>query len=196
MKRTVSVIISIVFTGVFAASAFGQATKIGWIDTGAFGDEKEGVTKYINALKALDNEMKPRVTELQTIAAKIKTISDDLQKMQSNPAIPVDQKVALQKQDEGNSLQRQYDFKKKEYDAALETRSGAVLGPVSDEIGKAIQDFAKQKGYVAILDINALAQANAILALDSTANVTKEFIAYFNTRPAATTASSATPNKP
>lgn len=199
MKRISTIAVSFVFAAIFAVSAFAQtgtptgtqaaATKIGWLDTGAFaGDEKglNGVTKYINALAALDAEMKPRVTELNGIQAKLKTISDDLTKMTSNPAVPVDQKAAAAKQDEGQRLQREFEFKKKEYDAAVEKRSGEVLGPVSTEISRSIQEYAKARGYAVILDIAALANANAILALDASANITKDFITYFNTRPAGT----------
>ena len=61
MRRISTFAVSFLFAAVFAVSAFAQvqpaASKIGWIDTGAFADEKEGVTKYINALKALDGEM-------------------------------------------------------------------------------------------------------------------------------------------
>ena len=200
MKRISILAVSFVLAAVFAVSAFAQAgaqpapSKIGWIDTSAFADEKEGVTKYNNALKALQAEMKPRQTELQTIDSKIKTISDDLAKMQANTAVPFDQKTALAKQDEGQKLQRDFDYKKKDYDAVLSKRSGEILGPVSADISKAIQDFAKQKGYSVILDIAALANDNmiAILAMDASANVTKEFIAYYNTRPG-TTATTTTP---
>jgi len=188
MKRISLIAASFVFVAVFAVSAFAQtpATKIGWLDTGAFADEKEGVTKYINALKALDGEMKPRVTDLQTIQTKLKTLSDDIAKMTANTAIPVDQKALASKQDEGQRLQREFDFKKKEYDAAVEKRSSEVLGPVSADISKAIQDFAKLKGYAVVLDIDKLAQANVLLVLDPAASITKEFIAYYNQRTPAT----------
>ncbi len=198
MRRFTLLAVSFVFAAVFAVSTLAQAgavpaaSKIGWLDTGAFADEKEGVTKYVAGLKALDLEMKPRVTELQTIQARLKTISDDLAKMQANPNVPVDQKTAQAKQDEGQELQRTFDFKKKSYDAAVEKRSGEVLGPISADISKAIQDYAKLKGYAVVLDINALAQQNAILALDTSANITKDFIVYYNARPA-TTATTATP---
>ena len=199
MKRFTLLTVSFVFAALFAVSTFAQAgavpaaSKIGWLDTGAFADEKEGVTKYIAGLKALDGEMKPRVTELTTLQTRLKTIADELTKIQNSPAnVPIDQKAAQAKQDEGQRLQREFDFKKKEYDAAVEKRSGEVLGPVSADISKAIQDYAKLKGFAVVLDINALAQQNAILALDATANITKDFIVYYNARPA-TTATAATP---
>src|SRR4029079_9375152 len=108
-----------------------------------------GITKYLGALKQIETEMKPRVTELQTLQARLKAISDDLHKMQSNPAIPVDQKAFAAKQDEGQRLQREGEFKKKELDAAVDKRNQELLGPVTNDILKAVQDFAKQKGYVA-----------------------------------------------
>lgn len=194
MKRISNIALSFAFTAVFAVAAFGQAQpgKIGWLDTGAFGDSKEGVTKYITALTSLDNEMKPRVTELQGMQTKLQTIASEIEKMRSNTAVPVKPEAIIAKQEEGQKLQREFEFKKKEYDAQVESRSGQVLGPVSADISKAIQDFAKQKGYAVVLDIAALANANIILALDPTSNITKEFIAYYNTRPA-TTATAATP---
>lgn len=200
MKRFNTLAVSILFAAVFAVSAFAQGgaqpatSKIGWIDTGIFGDDKEGVTKYVNALKSLQAEMKPRITELQTLQNRIQAIADELSKMQSNPNVPIDQKAAQAKQDDGQRLQRELEFKKKEYDAMAAKRGGEILGPIQADIFKAIQDFAKQKGYTAVLDIAALANENmnAILALDQSVNITKDFVTYYNTRPA-TTATTAAP---
>lgn len=198
MKRISTMALGLIFASIFAVSAFGQAGapaagKIGWIDTGMFADEKEGVTKYNNALKALDTEMKPRVTELTALQTRLQKIAEEIRTATNVPAgVPVNQQVVTQKQDEGQRLQREFEFKKKEYDAAVEKRSGEVLGPVSADISKAIQDYAKQKGYSVVLDIAALANANAILALDAASNITKDFIVFYNARPA-TTATTATP---
>lgn len=185
----------------FSVSAFGQVAtpasgsgKIGWINTAEFSDDKAGVTKYNNALKALEAEMKPRVTELTTMQNKLRTISEELQKMTSNPAVPVNQQAAQAKQEEGQRIQREMEFKKKEYDAAMAKRGNELLGPIQNDLLKAIGDYAKAKGYAVVLDIAALANdnMNAILALDPTANITKDFITFYNARPA-TTATTATP---
>jgi Skp family chaperone for outer membrane proteins len=145
-------------------------------------------------IQALEAEMKPRVTELQGLQARLQTISNDLKNMQANTTVPLDPKAAAAKQEEGQKLQREFEFKKKEYDAAMAKRGQEVLAPIQNDLLKAIGDFAKQKGYVAVLDIAALANdnMNAILALDPTANVTKEFITFYNARPG-TTATTATP---
>jgi len=113
MKKFSAVVFGLVFVALFAIAASAQVPavqKIGWIDTGAFGDEKEGVTKYVNSLKALATEMKPRVTKLQGMQTRLKAISDELAKMNTaNPAVPVDAKAAQAKQDEGEKLQRDFD---------------------------------------------------------------------------------------
>jgi Skp family chaperone for outer membrane proteins len=196
MKRINTVAVSLVFAAIFAVSALAQApaaAKIGWIDTGMFADDKEGVTKYMNALKALDAEMKPRVTELQGLQTRIQNIAKEISTMTNTPAgVPVNNTAIAAKQEEGQKLQRGFEYKKKEYDAAVESGQGKHLGPVSADISKAIQEFAKQKGYSVILDIDKLGQAGVLLALDQTANITKEFITFYNARPA-TTATTATP---
>ena len=202
MKRMSLLALSLILTALMAVSAFAQAAqpgagKIGWLNTSAFADEKAGITKYLGALKQIESEMKPRVTELQALQARLKAISDDLSKMQSNPAIPVDQKAFAAKQDEGQRLQREGEFKKKEYDAAVEKRSSEVLGPITKDILAAVQDYAKNKGYAVILDIATLDQARAILAIDPAADITKDFIVFYNARPGTTAATnSTTPAKP
>jgi len=195
MKRMSLLAVSFIFTALMAASASAQAPaagKIGWLNTADFADDKAGITKYLGALKQIESEMKPRVTELQTLQARLKGISDDLNKMQANPAIPVDQKAFAAKQDEGQRLQREGEFKKKELDAAVDKRNQELLGPITGDILKAVQEFAKQKGYIAVLDISMLDQAHAILALDPSADITKEFITFYNARPNST-ATTATP---
>jgi hypothetical protein len=58
---------------------------------------------------------------------------------------------------------------------------------------KAIQEFTKQKGYGLVLDAARLDAAQLILGYDEAkVDVTKEFIAFYNARPA-TTAAATTP---
>ena len=192
MKRIGFFAASFVFLFVIASASFAQAvpaTKIGWIVTSDFGDEKGGITKFLNASKAVETEMKPRALELQTIQIKIKSISDDLAKMTGNPAVPVDQKAAAAKQEEGQRLQREYEFKQKEAQAAYEKRRAEVIGPITNNILQALQDYAKLKGYAVIIDVTALGaadQPSPVLVFDPSADITKDFITYYNARPAAT----------
>jgi Skp family chaperone for outer membrane proteins len=200
MFKKISTIAAILmFAALFATNSFAQAqpaaAKIGWIVTAAFGDDKEGITKYVTANKSLDAEMLPRVNELKAIQTKLQTIADDIKKMQSNPAVPVNQQALAAKQDEGEKLQRDYEYKQKDAQAIYQSRREAVLGPITGAIFTALQEYAKTKGYGVIIDASTLGnpdQPSPILVLDPSANITKDFVTWYNARPA-TTATTAKP---
>jgi Skp family chaperone for outer membrane proteins len=197
MKKFGLLALSIVFAALFSVTSFAQvqpgAGKIGWIITGAFENDKEGITRIVSANKTLETEMTPRANELKGIQTRLQTLADDIKKLQAVPV--VDQKTIAAKQDEGERLQTEFKRKQEDAQAAFERRRGELLGPIYDQIGKALDDYAKQKGYTVILDVSALGQPNApspILVLDPSANITKDFITFFNARPA-TTASTTRP---
>ena len=54
------------------------------------------------------------------------------------------------------------------------------MGPISADIGKAVQEFAKKNGYWMIMDATKL---DGILSIDDNADVTKPFITFYNARP-------------
>jgi len=139
--------------------------------------------------KVLDTEMKPRATEIQGMQTRLQAIADDIKKMQSNPAVPVNATALSAKQSEGEKLQRDIEYKQKDGQAAFAKRREELLGPIFDQVGKALDEFAKQKGYSVIIDISNLGAENRptpILLLEPSVNITKDFITYFNSRPATT----------
>ncbi len=201
MKRISLFIAGFVFAVVFAGSAFAQTpapVKIGVINTFAFGDEKVGITKYINALKSLNAEFAPAQVELDTLSKKLTALAKEVQLLREQAAsgkVPIDEKAAQAKVEEAERLQRDIKFKQEDAKARYERRQQAVIGPVMQDIGKAVNDFAKQKGYTLILDI-AKDEAGFLLAIgDEKIDVTKDFITFYNARPAAT-ASTASPPAP
>jgi Skp family chaperone for outer membrane proteins len=162
-------------------------TKIAYIDTGAFGEEKGGITRYVNAMKSLEREFQPRQTELTNIQARLKAIADEISKLSGNSV--VDPKTIQAKQDEGEKLQRDLKYKKEQADADFAKRYKEVIEPISDDISKSLNQFAAQRGITMILDISKLAPV--ILTANPAMDVTAAFIAEFNAKPA--TASAATP---
>lgn len=204
MKRGSLFIVSLAFAAVFAVSSFPQTggaaqpagpVKIGIINTFAFGDEKAGITKYINALKAINTEFTPTQTELDTMSTKLNNLAKEIQVFRdqaSTGKVPIDEKTVQAKVDEAEKLQRDLKFKQEDAKARYEKRQQVVIGPVMQDIGKALQDFAKQKGFTLLLDI-AKDEVGLVLAVgDEKIDVTKDFITYYNARPA-TTATTATP---
>jgi Skp family chaperone for outer membrane proteins len=187
---------SLAQTGGAAAPAQG-GSKVGIIDTSAFAIEKTGIQKFISAYKQLESEFGPRRTEITGIETRLKTIQADYQKLldasqKQGSAVGAD---AVQKKlDEGQTLQIEYNRKVEDYKQAVQKREASLVGPIYQDIGKAIQDFAKQKGFTAIIDIskdqNAMIVWADMASIDAT---TADFIKFYNSRPAGTAA--ATPAK-
>lgn len=192
MKTFRSIAAIFVFSALFAVSAFAQTAatpKIGFVNTYAFGDDKAGITKYINANKTLETEFTPVNNELKTMATKYQTLQKDFENLRDaaqKPNSPVKVETVQAKADELDKLGREIKFKQEDAKAQFERRQAALLGPVQQDIMKAMQDFAKQKGYSVILDAAKLDEAGIILAWDPSADVTKEFVTFFNARPATT----------
>ena len=167
----------------FAVLANGQS-KVGYIDSNIFLDEKAGITKFITELKALNTEFQPIRTEIDGMNARLQTLSkeiDDLRKIAASA--PVDQKAAQAKVEQAEKLQRDIKFKSEDAQARYQRSQQTRLGPVQDSIMKGLQDFAKQRGYTLIFDI-AKDQNGLLIAVgDQSADVTKEFITFFNAKP-------------
>jgi len=163
-------------------------TKMAFIDTGAFGDEKGGITRYVNAVKGIDREFQPRVTEMVNLQTRIKAIADEISRLSSGSSV-VDPKTIQAKQEEGERLQRDLKYKKEQYDADTGKRFQEVVAPISDDILKAVQQFATQRGITMIVDISKLAPA--ILTVNPAMDVTQAFITEFNTKNPATASAAA-----
>ncbi len=184
MKTILILAICIFCLGTFAGAAYSQAvapTKIVVINSFAFDDEKGGINKLIAATKSLNAEFTPVQNELQTMGTRLQTLTNEVRTLQGNPA--ADRKVIQAKIEEGEKLERELKFKQDDAKARFERRQQAVLGPVMQAVGKGLTDFAKQKGYLLIFDIAKDDRGLLIAIGDDRADVTKEFIAFYNARP-------------
>lgn len=193
MLKKISLICPILFIAlIFSSHAFAQggvqagAQKIGFIDTGAFYDEKVGITRLVNAYKVLNTEISPKQKELETLGTRIQTLEKELTALQeqANKGVAIDRNAANSKSEEYEKAKREYQFKSEDLKAVVERRRPQVVGPVSQEIGKALDEFAKQKGFGVLMDVSKFQEAGALLFYSEAADSTKEFIAFFNARPA------------
>ena len=156
------------------------ATKIAIVNTQAFADDKIGIRRFLSAVKTVEREFQPKQAELQTLQSRIKAIGDEIQKLSGTGSTVVDPKTISAKQDEGEKLQRDLKYRKDQFDADVERRYRELVGPVTLEIGKALDQYASQNGFTMILDISKLAPA--ILTVNPAVDVTQQFIAEFNTK--------------
>jgi outer membrane protein len=172
-----------------AAPAAGAAlpdSKIALINTDAFTDEKQGITRLVNAVKGVDREFTPRKTELQGIQTRIQQLTDEINKT----ANVSDPKVIQQKNEQLDQMKKDYQRRGEDAQAAYNKRLQEVVAPIYDEIGKALDTYSRQRGITMLLDAAKIGPA-IITAADGM-DITRAFIVEFNTRNPAT-ASTARP---
>ncbi len=154
-------------------------TKLALVDTDAFLDEKAGILRLVAAAKKVEAEFAPRRTELQNLQAQVDKMTADLQK-----ASPVqDPKVSAQQQDAIEQKKRDITRKTEDAQSEYQKRLQALLGPIYDEIGKALDVFAKAHGITLILDVT---KVQGIVSADGSLDITKAFITEFNSKNPAT----------
>lgn len=209
--KTFRIIAVFAFAAIFAVSAFAQTQtpaatagvfRIAVINTSAFDSDKDGIKRYVTAMNTLETQMKPEVTVLQTMGNKLQALQteiENLKKQIEDPKRPaaVDvtklQASAQAKFDEYQKMGLEFEYKQKDYKASLERREQSIMSPVRADIGNAIQEFTKQKGYAMVLDATKLDGAGLLLGFDPKYDITQEFIAFYNTRTPGSTATTATP---
>ncbi len=156
--------------------------RIGVINSAEFADQKDGIARYVSTLKSLNDEFASARSELTTMNTKLQTISKDIETARKAPN--PQSTVINAKIEEGEKLTRDIKFKAEDAKARYQSREQALLGPITQDIYKALQEFSKQKGYSLIFDV-AKDTTGVLAALgDEKALVTKDFIAFYNAKTA------------
>ena len=188
MKTLRLMVVSTIFAGLLAVSAMAQAPsgKIGLVNLGALGD-KGGITKYVNALNKLEAEFKKDAEDLNAMAKTIATKKKEFQTLReqaAKPNSPISRDTLITKASEIDKMERDAKFKQEDLQVRYGTRQQVIIGPIFGDMMKVLQEYANKKGYALILDGVKLQQQNMLMAFDSKYDITKDFIAYYNARPA------------
>jgi Skp family chaperone for outer membrane proteins len=151
-------------------------SRIALIDTGMFADEKNGIFLYVDVAKKVELEFQPRTNELQNLDNRLTALATEITKLRQ--AAIVDQKTIQAKQAEGERLQTELKTKKDRLDEDVAKRYQQVISPISNQIGAAMDLFARQRGITMTLDMSKLLPAilTAVPAID----LTQAFIDDFN----------------
>jgi Skp family chaperone for outer membrane proteins len=181
MRKINIAALGLLFAAFFAVSAFAQAPaagKIGLVDTGAFFDDKPGagIPKLKSAVNSVNAEFKTVNDELTTLSTQYQQKVDEYNKIK-NSAVPAGdlESKATAIQDLETTIKRKQEDAKARYDR----RMGQVVDPINADIVKAMNDYAKSKGYAVIFDGAKLEQAGVLLGFDDKYDVTKELISFY-----------------
>ena len=130
-------------------------------------------------MKRVDGEFQPRRTELQTLQQQIDKATADLTKAQPLQ----DARVSQQQADKIEAMKTEFKRKGEDAQAAYQKKLQEVLGPVYDDIGKALDAYAKAHGITLILDVTKI---QGIVSASESLDITKPFIIEFNSKNPAT----------
>ena len=160
------------------ASANVPDSKMAVIYSDAFLDPKNGIARFNSLLGTLNREFQPRQTELQGLQTRINTLTKEIQD-QSAVASP---DSIRQKREQLDQLNIEFKRKGEDAEAAYAKRRQEIFTPLQQDIGKALEAFAKARGINLIVDGSQVPMVYAADALD----ITTAFIAEFNTKNPAT----------
>ena len=153
-------------------------SKMAMIYSDAFLDAKTGIARFNSLLGTLNREFQPRQAELQALQTRINTLAKEIEDTQS----VADPNAIRQKRDQLAQLQTEFKRKGEDAEAAYNKRRAEIFTPLQQDIGKALEAFAKARGITVIVDGS---QVPVVYAADSI-DITRAFIADFNSKNPAT----------
>ena len=155
-------------------------SKIALIYSDAFLDAKTGIARFNTLVSTLNREFQPRQTELQTLQQKIQALTDDITKT----APVADPRTTQTKQDQLDQMKKDFQRKGEDAQAAYDRRRKEIFEPLQEDIGKALESYAKAHNINVIIDGSQVPLVYAADALD----ITRAFINDFNSKNPATAA--------
>src|SRR5436190_13648727 len=191
-------LLAVVFIAFIADShAFAQAPqasgsvpvgKVAVIFSEAFQDPKLGIAKFSVLQNQLVAEFKKPQDELTAAAQRVQSLQEEITKLQSSAA-PIDPKTIQAKLDQLETLKKESQRKLEDTQAEYQKRRTNLMTPLQEEVGRALDAFAKAHGITLIIDGSQVA---GVLYAAENMDVTRIFISEYNAKNPVT-ASTATP---
>jgi len=137
-------------------------TALAFIDTDAFADPQRGITKLVNAFKALEAEFKSRKDEIAQLKEQLNAGSGDKIRLESE---------IKRKQAAGQ--------------AELNKRVTELTGPIYQDIAQSLKPFCKKYGISLLFDTSKMKKTDKLPPFDlpfpaNTPDVTEAFISAYD----------------
>lgn len=154
-------------------------SKMAVIYTDMFLDQKTGIGKFNTVVNKLNSEFQKLKDEINAMQQRAQALEAEINKLREAPAgTPIDQKSLQAKIDQLEQLKREIQRKAEDAQAAYNRRRQELFAPLQEEIGKALEAFAKARGINVIIDG---AQVPLLYAAESI-DITRAFITDFNSK--------------
>jgi len=177
-------------TGGAQANVALPTSKLAVIYTDEFMDPKSGILKFTTVLNKLNGEFVGTKNDLSALQKRAETLEAEITKLRDAPAgTPIDQPSIQAKIDQLEQLKKDIQRKAEDAQNAYNKRRDDLFRPLQLEIGTALEAFAKARGINVVIDG---VQVPLLYFAEST-NITRAFIADFNSKNPVTAATSPTP---
>lgn len=165
-------------------------SKMAMIYSDAFLDPKTGIARFSSLMNTLNREFQPRQTELTNLQTRINTLTKEINDTQA----VADPNAIRQKRDQLEQANIEFKRKGEDAEAAYNKRRQEIFLPLQQDIGKALETFAKARGITVIVDGSQVPVVYAAETID----ITRAFINEFNAKNPATAAvtPATTPKQP
>ena len=165
-------------------------SKMAVIYTDLFLDQKSGIAKFNSVVTKLNSEFSKLKDDLVQMQNRAQALETEINKLREAPeGTPIDQKSLQAKIDQLEQLKKDIQRKGEDAQASYNRRRQELFAPLQDEIAKALEAFAKARGINVIID----AAQVPLLFADEKIDITRAFIADFNSKNPVTAASTTTP---
>jgi len=175
-----------------AATVALPVSKMAVIYTDLFLHQTNGIAKFNSVVTKLNGEFQKLKDEINQMQTRAQALEAEITKLREAPAgTPIDQRGLQTKIDQLDQLKKDIQRKGEDAQAAYNRRREELFTPVQQEIGKALEVFAKARGINVIIDA---AQVPLLYAAESI-DITRAFITDFNSKNPVTAATTVTPPK-
>ncbi len=158
-------------------------SKMAIIYSEAFLDPKSGIAKFNSTFNKLNAEFQKPKDELTQMQQRGQALEDEINKLRQAPAgTPIDQRAVAAKIDQLEQLKKDIQRKSEDSQAAYNRRQRELFTPLEEEVGRALEAFAKARGISAIIDRSRVPLVYVAEGMD----VTQAFINEFNSKNPAT----------
>lgn len=165
-------------------------SKMAVINSDFFLDQKTGIAKFNSAVSKLNAEFQKVKDELVQLQTRATTLESEINKLREAPAgTPIDQRSLQAKIDQLEQLKKDIQRRGEDAQTSYNRRRAEIFTPLQDEVGRALEAFAKARGINVIID----AAQVPLLFADEKTDITRAFIADFNSKNPVTAASTTTP---
>jgi Skp family chaperone for outer membrane proteins len=162
-------------------------SKIGVIYSEEFQDPKTGIARFIVTMNKLNGEFQKVQDDISQTAQKLKQLQEEINKLQqTGGATPAQIQAKIDTLDQ---QKRDYTRKGEDAKAQYQKRYQELFVPLQDDVGKALDAYAKSRSITMVIDGSQVPILYAAESID----ITKAFISEYNIKNPAT--AQATPPK-